>query len=86
MAEQKPVHPAVKILFWSFIVTFFGGGLLVFVNNLVVRRPFLPKEAEAVIGGVVLVEFIGMVVISKCIMGVKAVRKISERVEDSSRG
>lgn len=80
MTEQKPVHPVVKILLWIFLLTFFGGGLLVFVNNVIVT--FLPERAAEIIGGIVLIEIIALFVISKCVSGVKMVRRISGTTED----
>ena len=50
MEEQKRPHPIVLALFVAFLVAFFGGGLLLFVN-LFVR--FLPEAAFAIIALIV---------------------------------
>jgi hypothetical protein len=72
--EKKPMHPAVRALVLFLFATFFVGGLLIFVNNLIVK--FLPEAFVAIFGGILLIMIIVMVVVAKCLSAVKVVRKI----------
>ncbi len=71
MEDGKRPHPIIAVGFVLFLIAFFGGGLLLFVNLFV---PFLPEAAFAVIalgvGGMLLV----LLVVGKCVQVVTALR------------
>ena len=67
-------------LFIIFVVTFFGGGLLIFVNNLICE--FLPESTAEIIGGCVLIEFLLLYAVTKCVGAVRVVRRISDSPSD----
>jgi hypothetical protein len=77
-SQKKPMHPAVRWFAISFFVTFLVGGMLIFVNNLIVK--FLPEAFAEVFGGILLIVVVVLIIVGKCISAVKAVRKISTAV------
>jgi hypothetical protein len=68
---QRP-HPVVTGLFLLFLITFFGGGLLLFVNLFV---KFLPEGVFAIIGLCIGVEFVVLAIAGKCFSVVSEMRK-----------
>lgn len=64
LAVEKKPHPVVVGLFWLFLVSFFGGGLAVFVHLFI---PFLSEAAFAIIALVLLAEFVVLWVAGKAI-------------------
>ena len=75
MEEPAKPHPVVAALFWVFLLTFFGGGLAVFVNLFV---PFLGEAAFSIIALVLMAEFVIMLVVGKSIQVISGLRRRAE--------
>ena len=70
----KP-HPIVTVLFFAFLLTFFGGGLLLFINLFV---PFLPEAAFAIVALVVGAMFLVLLIVGKCVQVITALRRATK--------
>lgn len=75
MPDPRKPHPLTRLVLAALLVTFFGGGLLLFVNLFV---PFLNEGAQAIIGGVVLVELVVGAVVGKCMQAVSTLRRLRD--------
>lgn len=71
MDDSTKPRPVATALFLLFLLTFFGGGLLLFINLFV---PFLPEEAFALIALVVGSMLVVLAVVGKCIEAIKWLR------------
>ena len=75
MPDKTKPHPLTRLMLATLLVTFFGGGLLVFVNLFV---PCLNERAHAIISGVVLAELVVGAVAGKCMQAVSALRRLRD--------
>ncbi len=71
---QKP-HLAVVVVFWVFLLTFFGGGLAVFINLFV---PFLTEAAYAIIAISLFAELLILLVVGKSVQIISSLRQQAE--------
>ena len=75
MEDDKNPHPILAFLFAVFLIAFFGGGLLLFINLLV---PFLPEAAFSIIALSVGAMFVVLVVVGKCVQVITALRRAAK--------
>lgn len=72
MKDDKNSHPIAKALFVVFLIVFFGGGLLLFVNLLV---PFLPEAAFAITALIIGAMMVVLAVVGKCVEVIRTLRR-----------
>jgi hypothetical protein len=75
MEKEKRLHPVVVILSWIFLITFFGGGLVMFVNLFV---HFLNEGVFAIIALVIMAELVVLLVVAKTMQVISALRHAAE--------
>ena len=75
MEDDKKPHPTVTFLFVMFLIAFFGGGLLLFINLFV---PFLSETAFAIIALSVGAMFMVLLVVGKCVQAITALRHVTQ--------
>jgi len=79
MEDTKTPHPIVKYLFIVFLIGFFGGGLLLFVNLFV---PFLDEGAIAIIGLCVGSFLVVGTVVGWCIQVITGLRRLTPKLTE----
>lgn len=83
--EEQPRQPPmiVKILFWSFVLSFFGGGAILFANLF---WHFLPQSAFAFIALIIMAELVPLLIvgIAASVIGrMRAIRRAAEKFRNS---
>lgn len=81
MDNAKP-HPVVRAIVALVLVTFFGGGLLVFVNLFI---PFLNEAAFSIIALILLAEFLVLFFVGKCMQVLSALPSSSHKPSTAAR-
>jgi hypothetical protein len=78
MKQNKP-HPLLRILFLVFLASFFGGGLLLFLNLFF---HFFNEAAFAIIALVIMAEFLLLLFVGICVRAVSALRSLRRNASD----
>jgi len=71
MDDRRKPPLAVRILILIILMTFFGGGLALFVNLFV---PFLNEAAFAILALIIMAEFVVGIIAAKCVQAISALR------------
>ncbi|HVA47047.1 MAG TPA: hypothetical protein VNH11_11830 [Pirellulales bacterium] len=85
MADEKQPQPplTLKVLFWIFLLTFFGGGVILFANPF---GHFLPEAAFAIIALAIMAEFALLFVVGAFVRVIgwhRAIRAAAEKSRNS---
>ncbi len=81
MDSNKP-HPLVRVLLAVILMTFFGGGLALFLNLFI---PFLSEGAFAIIALIIMAELLALFVVGKCVQVISALRKSTRNASAAAR-
>lgn len=72
--DQNKPHIVVAVVGWVLLITFFGGGLLLFINLFV---PFLPEEVFPIIALSVLALLVVGWIAGTCVQAVSNLRCVT---------